>query len=790
MANNTTPTKWNTYNPQQLDRVSFSKFQEAGIDVFSDPLAQSPNRFLQLENVLPSTTGGFSRRWGLSNEADVGAFNIERMFTYTAKQDTTFAGTQDCSSILVADGQTIKVAFSEQAVPLFALPAFPHVVNDNIYAITSRDWFYASNGADRGQKIDYSQTAFNTASNWGIDAPTGVIIDTFVGTGNAFRTPVVTGTDGFGSGATFLPTVTFDPSGNNGMISSIQVTTPGSGYENNFNLTVTDAGGGGLAFGATLTAVVETNTTLGTFGQVVGVMFSGPMILNGGRTYAIAFKNNVTGHVSDFVASINPAKYFLAPTPTNGGAAFTNLGMSQIIANITFDQSTVDPQVDTVLIICTSDGGDLEHLYEVIQEPLVNFTISAGKYNYSLIDRVPDTYSDSYASGPTLLTQNLWVDVDTSGNVIGIAANTPPLPAYNKPILHKNRLFATDGKAVYYSKSLGEVTTSTGLITSKFEEAWPGDNELDIAYGNETIVGLLSDGDVLYIGTNENIYRLFGDSIENFSIPAAVFRGVGVGSQDCWTVVYKDNIPAGYMWTTPDSKIMFSDFNTYNEIGQSIYPIISGMTFTSVKSISYGPYSFAVFAVVSDLEGVFRFFIADTKLGGWYLWTYTQPTLVPFSPSLLSYTQVSGIQRMFIGMPSHEASQYINFFDPKAIVDNAYGTFPEQGIPWVIQTSWQDMGDSTATKVLNELEVWTEDPTIVVSVYSATTPARFLNPIQVAAQGVEIGPLGTYKVYLASRSSKGRYYSYQFQASEDDLDISTNNAIDGFSVEFYPMGRL
>jgi hypothetical protein len=117
----------------------------------------------------------------------------------------------------------------------------------------------------------------------------------------------------------------------------------------------------------------------------------------------------------------------------------------------------------------------------------------------------PGSSSGATYSGLTLLNANLWVDTDGYGNVYGIVNNTPPPNTLLYPTLHQGRIFATDGKTIFFSKSLAEVTTSTGLITSKWEESWPGTNTIPIGLNNEIILGLKSSGQTLHIGTAKSI---------------------------------------------------------------------------------------------------------------------------------------------------------------------------------------------------------------------------------------------------------------------------------------------
>jgi hypothetical protein len=382
------------------------------------------------------------------------------------------------------------------------------------------------------------------------------------------------------------------------------------------------------------------------------------------------------------------------------------------------------------------------------------------------------------------------VDVDSDGNTVGIADNTPPLNTSNKAVANQGRLFATDGRSVYYSKSIDEVTTSTGLITSKWEEAWPGSNVLDIAYDDEDITALLSDGEILYIGTTDNVYRLLGNNSSNFSIPATIFRGVGVQSQDTWSVIYKDNIPAGYMWVTPDNKIMLSDFNTYTEVGRPIYPLLQTLgSITHVQSLSYGPYSFAFFAV-KNAQG-FIYFVYDTKMGGWYLWEVAQPSPTGlYTTPLFAYTLVTGVQRIFtLGSLVPAGLSYLFFFDPSSFQDVSLVDFTLNNFPWLIETSWINLQDTASDVVINELELWSDDPNINVTVHRALTSADFTTPI-LAKTGTPVsGPFGS-KLYLAGANTFGRYHKVQFFTNNSTGLSNVLNVLRQFQFEHFPQARL
>lgn len=797
MAQNTVSTGFSMYNPRRLERVGFGAFQGAGIDQFTDPVAQDPNKFLNLTNVMPSISGAFQRRWGLSFvPLGVGrASQYRRMFSYTMSADTTFPGSNTTRTIMATDNTHTDILYEEVG---FATPTYPVFSGTGeVYGVTSRDWFYMSNGIDTPKKI-YPGTTVGSAfkSNWGIATPGGTVVDgiTYI-TGSAFGYT--------GSGYSGTPTIGFSGGGgtgaaascssgigtNQGLSSSnLTITNGGSGYTSPPLVTVTGGGGSGASF----TAVVETSPASPYYQTVVGIIMTGNIVLNAGRTYAIALQNTGSGHVSNFISMQNPGVY-----PINGATQFAseapnvlNTGCNALEVDLSIPSASVDAQVGAVVLMATSDGGSLETLYEVQIIPLASFTLTGGNYTLTYTDLLPDTYNDVYQTGPTLLAQNLWVDVNTAGDVIGINDNTPPLTSLNKTVVSQGRMFATDGVSVYFSKSIDEVTTSTGLITSKWEEAWPGSNVLDIAYGDELITSLLSDGETLYIGTTDNVYRLLGDNSSNFSIPATIWRGVGVKSQDTWSVVYKDNVPAGYMWVTTDNKIMFSDFNTYTEVGRPVYPLISAMgPITHVQSLSYGPYSFAFFAV-STTAG-FSYFIYDTKNGGWYLWTdvLASPSGTYITP-ILSYTLQNGVQQMYsVNSLSSGSTEYLCFFDPAATQDvdlNTRTTF--NSIPWLIETSWINLMDTASSIVLNELELWSDDPFTTISVYRALNSVDFDTPILVKTGLPLETPFGN-KLPLAGTNSFGRFHKVRFYTNLSTGLSQLPNVLRQFQFEIFPQAR-
>lgn len=791
MSQNTVSTGFSMYSPRRLERKAFGNFKGTTINQFDDATSQNPENYQQLLNIMSTVDGAFTRRWPLTEQTPITGPNIyRRMYTYAAAADVTFTGTADTRLVLASDNHHVNLVYDEEGPgTISALDVFTS--SADIWGVTSRSWFYSCNGVDTPKKINYSQGLSDTNSTWGIGTPTASIVaGVTVGiSGQNYTVPTVVITGGGGSGATATASLT------DGGVWIVGLNTTGSGYTTPPSVTITDTGSGS---GAAFVAVIGTDSTHTlSYQKVIAIVMTGPIILNAGRQYAIALQNSVTGHTSDFTAAASPSRYIpSAPSisdPKDDPSLWLTQGAGSIAVPITIADSTVDAQVDTVVLMATSDGGDLEHLYEVAIIPLSSFTHGGGNYTLVYYDTLPDTYNDVYTSGPTLLTQNLWVDVDVNGDVIGINDNTPPPNIITKPVIHKGRLFATDGKSLFFSKSIDEVTTSTGLITSKWEEAWPGSNQLDIAYDDEAIQALLSDGSVLYTGTSDNIFRLLGDSASNFSIPEAIFRGVGVQGQDVWSVIYKDGIPAGYTWVTPDFKIMLSDFNTYQEIGQPIYPSLQELNYpiTHVQSISYGPYSLIFYSAES--AGSPFFWVFDSKNGGWYWWEREVPfPSGPIGPQpLLSYTTVGGVQNMLALLSADTGGGLVNslqYFNPNTstFIDAALAGNAATGFAWTVQSSWLSLSDTATSSVVNEVELWTDDFTTNVAVHIAQSEQDFRTPTLAKSGPFVIGPLKVQKFYLAGSNSFGRFHRVTFTGTSGS---TTRIVLRQYQFEYFPQTR-
>lgn len=387
-------------------------------------------------------------------------------------------------------------------------------------------------------------------------------------------------------------------------------------------------------------------------------------------------------------------------------------------------------------------------------------------------------------TGLTLLNANLWVEPDNYGDTVGIANNDVPVTNLLYPTLHQGRLFATDGKNLYFSKSIDEVTTSTGLITSKWEEAWPSDNVLPIALVNETILGLKSDGTNLHIGTDISIYTLSGDNAQNFSIPNMLFQQTGILSQDTWTVIYAEGEPAGFMWVTQDLKMMYSDFSTYHSVGDMIYPRLQlwDSTFTQhakMVSLTNGPISLMILAYKPTTSSTAEYLVFDTKLKKWYEWLPQIRNLGPQSTFVYQHPE-TGYRGLFY-IEADGTNHYYRLFDPANTTDDS------ADIPWTVCTNWQNLGDHNVLKVLNEIEVGTEETTLAMTVYGARTQADLISPVTLKTGTLTKSPLGIWKFYTAGTNTNARWYRFQLNSGAGS---TASDVVSYFAPQHFPQARF
>lgn len=480
-------------------------------------------------------------------------------------------------------------------------------------------------------------------------------------------------------------------------------------------------------------------------GIVIGTPVAGNITLTIGRIYYEAFRNPDTGHISDLSA----------PSASTGPLTNQEVPLTLSINN--------DPQVGTKLILATADGGDPSILYLVAEVPNSQPTFT---------DNNPET---------SLLLNQQYLFTDDFGNDFGVANNTPP-PLGTLACKHKGRLWMAVGQLLYFTKSISELTLPNGFVAGRYEESWPATNYFDISPGAETVTGLLSDGDVLYIATSRHIRRLFGDDPSNFQEPEIVHQEAGVLNQDVWTPIFMQGTPSGTMWLTPDNRVIMSDFNTYRDVGEPIQDVLNTInplaaTNSHAAFFSQGPYDIFVLAIPTGTN-LFcdTLCVYDLRTQQWMIWKPADQS----SAMLFNVTNAGKTQWLFTTVAkSPSDSAYVYQYSSQYTQD--------RGVDFTstAQTTWLDLGSPTYRKLLNEIEV-VANSAILVTIEGADTQNDFNSPeVIVLARSLTRDPANRLKVFLAGQRTRKRYYRFTFTSDGPSQDF-----LDSYSIYVIPLSTI
>lgn len=483
-------------------------------------------------------------------------------------------------------------------------------------------------------------------------------------------------------------------------------------------------------------------------GIAIGATVAGSVTLSLGRIYTYAFRNPITGHVGD-----------IAPlSASTGPQSARNIPLSGISAS-------TDPQVTRKVILATSDGGDPSVLYLLAEIDNATSTLT---------DNIPEV---------DLLAREIFLETTDDGLEIGITNNTPPPGECTLPTKHRGRIYMCQGQKLLFSKSLADVTTSTGTITSVYEECWPADNYFDISAGAEAPRAILSDGQVLYIGTERAIHRLFGSGPDDFDEPDILFNDVGVLNQEVWVKCFLEGSPIGTCWLTPDNRVFASDFNSYKDIGYNVQTTLNSINTTIASSVARATYvaqpglDLYILAIPTGSNTVCdTILVFDLRRKTWVTWTLTDNV-----SSLLAIVSSTGVPKVIFGISSNQKLYSFDTTDFRDRIDDGPVSFTATA-----RTVWLDLGDIRGRAHLNEVEVLTGDPFLQLKVNGATTAAEFISPTVVkAASYLNTSPFGDKKLYLASSTTRDRYYQLEFTSGGDNQSFIT-----GYSIEVIPIHRL
>ena len=269
---------------------------------------------------------------------------------------------------------------------------------------------------------------------------------------------------------------------------------------------------------------------------------------------------------------------------------------------------------------------------------------------------------------------------------------------------------------MFFTKSVSELTLPNGFIAGKSEESWPGTNYFDVSDGAESVSGLLTDGTTLYIGTQNHIRRLIGNSLATFQEPAIVHPEVGLINQEVWQLTFMQGAPSGSIWMTPDFRVIQSDFNTYVDIGAPVQDILNKLQSTApslahAQFVADGEYELYILAV-PYLQSTYcdTHLVFDLRARQWFVW---QPASGSLS-LLYNVTQNAIPQWLFL----KGDGTVVNIYNSAAVTDNGVT------IPVTATTTWMHLGEPTRRKLLNDIQVY-GNTNMTMNVYGANNMADF-----------------------------------------------------------------
>lgn len=788
--------------PEQGIRYFRDNFDGDGQDSNTLPTAQNQQFWQQLTNIQPITQGVLSRRWGYNLFAQFGPpLPFSRMYSFQ-NNNTLQRQIVYCAPKSICVSAEVNPSIVQESASLVStIP--PRMVDSRNYA-----YFYTGTSADL-KKWDGIIT--NNLTKWGIHAPDLTTISSTAGplggtvavneggintawsapsnalildglyagaqvTSSAPLTQFL-GISGFAFTIPSTATITGIQVDISGYFTPVSSPTPiyniflskgaSPTYGNVRNITVNNfpetfitAGGPGDLWGGNWTPADINSTSFGTSIQGSWVAGSGSpnlfinyvritvfytslssavtvtpagggaINLTVGRTYYCVFQNSQSGHFSD----LNTASASTGPLVNS-------------VVNLSAIPVSPDSQVDSKVILATADGGDPSILYFVAS-----------------IANSATTYQDTTTETILNLNQQ-YLFTDPFGNEFGVTFNDPP-PNGTICIKHKGRLWMAQQQNLFFSKSVAELTLPNGFIAGKYEESWNPSNYFDISGGAETIQGLFSDGSIIYIGTQSHIRRIFGDSPNNFQQPEICHQDIGVLNHEVWQNVFLQGTPTGFMWLSPDFKVMGSDGNTYLDLGHPIQNILNTINPAAAQNchamfVQQGPYDLYILAIPTgsntfcDTHCVF-----NMRSQQWVIWQPTDP-----STSMLFNLTSTGTPQWLFATVFGGATNNVYQYTPLATQDRV-GFLPTNFIATAL-SSWLHLGSPTTRKILDEIEI-TGDAGMLFSIDGASTQADFNSPnIVTFNSNLILSPFQTYKVYLAGKTSRYHYYQLEFESTSN-----------------------
>ena len=524
----------------------------------------------------------------------------------------------------------------------------------------------------------------------------------------------------------------------------------------------------------------------------------GNVTLNEGRRYAMAVRNPKTGHAVLFTDLTTSQPIFSDSSgPVTDGAI--NLTLPGLGEALTLNAAGYTE----LLILATADGGDTSVLYEAIKTS----TLVVWALYFSGGIPINDNKSEE-----DLLNSNIWAEIDENGRGKGLFGSFAPsivCPTGKYPTYHRGRIYLLQNNRLYYSRSLEEVTTSTGLVAAHPEECFSPFNVIELStQDNENGVGLLSDGVNLYIGTVQSI-RVMGGDPPNHDGPRTLYVNAGLLNPQTWKRVWHAGKAAGMIWMTPDKMVVAADGNSYRNIGQPIQTLLnsthvaSGIDYTPDKAhamfVTDGNQELYVLALptlgATECNRLAVYSISSDK---WVVWTLTgYADTGGISATNTNVTAMNGemvpwLQPYNIGGPigyfSSGTFTKLYKFDFTGINDFVSGSVPAgYATRAVVQTPWLAFDSPETIKYLRTLDILSGQPVehIRLLVEGATDVPDFTNSTDLATGTLSTNIHGKKYYPLAGVPAKYRFYRFTFIF----MPTAVRDILNYIAIEYRPSHR-
>ena len=471
-------------------------------------------------------------------------------------------------------------------------------------------------------------------------------------------------------------------------------------------------------------------------------------------------------------------------THVTGISPFVRLGpvtdkaqvdLTSIDAVVATESGGVNTGSTDRIVLATSDGGPRTKLYKVL----------------AVGDTTTTTATDTTLEADLILN-NVYLELSNRGAEIGVTENSRPPTDLKFPIKHRGRLYGISGQTIRASKNLREVTTSTALeIAGRYEECWPAKFVTDISDWVDDATGLLSDGNILYIGTKRRIYALYGDGPATWQTPQVVHE-VGVLNQDVWQLVRVGGTIIGAIWVTPEHLICFSDGNTFRYIDKPLRGTFSENSSYGMAATYASLDNLDLYILQVEISSARKFIVYNVRTQRWIgTWTLGTAVTTPFF-----WIPSDGSPQILFGHQNAGQANRILKFDPTAPKDILPGG-TTQVITSIFSTPWLDLNDLSKVKILGEVEIIGASGNRL-TVYAASDDSALAtltsNALVTNATFSTLGVFGDLKYnLLANRSavggSKYKFYRIKLDSGTADTTTVALRVLRFLSLDFTYIGR-